>query len=61
MDNERREKREQLAALLTTAWSNVTEKQGALARSAVFLTYRDFLARLERLDQGLDDVDERVI
>ncbi len=53
--------REELAAQLTIAWSGVTEDQGALAKAVVFATYRDFLMRLERLEKGLEDVDERVI
>jgi len=53
--------REHAAALLTVAWSNVTEPQGALAKSVVFQTYRDFLERLERLEKGLEDLDQRVV
>lgn len=55
------ENRERVAALLTVAWAGVTENQGALAKAVVFATYRDFLERLERLDMGLEDLDERVI
>jgi len=55
------ENRERVAALLTVAWANVSENQGALAKAVVFATYRDFLERLDRLDQGLEDLDERVI
>jgi len=53
--------REQIAAELTVAWANVSENQGALAKAIVFATYRDFLERLKRLDEGLEDVDERVV
>lgn len=57
----RSEHREKLAATLTVAWSNVTENLGPLAKSLVFETYRDLLTRLERLDAGLEDIDERVV
>jgi len=50
-----------VAAQLTVAWSNVSEKQGALAKAVVFATFRDFLERLDRLAKGLEDLDERVI
>lgn len=53
--------REDTAAQLTLAWAMVTENQGALAKTVVFATYRDFLERLERLEKGLEDIDERVI
>lgn len=55
------ENRERVAALLTVAWANVSDNQGALAKAVVFATYRDFLERLDRLDQGLEDLDERII
>lgn len=61
MEDGETRKHEQTAALLTIAWSNVTENQGALAKSIVFRTYRDFLERLDKLDKGLEDIDERVI
>lgn|GEM_PF-1179327 len=50
-----------VAAQLTVAWSNVSEKQGALAKAVVFATFRDFLERLDRLAKGLEDLDERVV
>lgn len=53
--------RELLAAQLTNAWANVTDNLGPLAKSVVFATYREFLERLEKLEKGLGDVDERVI
>ncbi|MCC6484485.1 MAG: hypothetical protein IT209_06510 [Armatimonadetes bacterium] len=59
--DERHKERERLAASLTVAWSNVSEDQGALAKQVVFATYRDFLERLKRLDEGLEDLDERVV
>lgn len=61
MDENVKRQHEQLAAQLTVAWSNVVEDQGALAKAVVFATYRDFLERLDRLEKGLEDLDERVI